>query len=278
MKTIRRKWITLSLILTLLLLSIVWIRWRPAKRFEFSFPGDDEFRVVTWNVGYFSVVRNKNVRDVDLKPIAEIIQGIHADVVILQELGSLKHPEVILKELGKEWRAYSVETGHGTQVLSILTWTKSSGTEEFECGGRKLKAVSLVSKSGKTVYIIGIHSPHPARGMSDNIENIRCSFAHAMNRSEEVRIIAGDMNYNIDPQDKESLLYREIPDSFSDATKSLGETYYAHTRIDHVYNYPKDLPLVEGGSGLLDLSLRFAKVPGFRDHRPIVVTYDLGGS
>lgn len=277
MKTMGRKWILLSLVLALLLFSIVWMRWRPAKRFDFSLPGDHDFRVATWNVGYFSVVENKNVRAMDLKPIAETIQEIHADVVILQELGSLEHPKVILQVLGNDWRAYSVETGHGTQVLSIFTRSKVRETSEFECGGRKVKALSLVSGSGMSIYMIGVHAPHPARGMSDNIENIRCALSHAMDRDEEIRIIAGDMNYNFDPQDKEGLLYREILESFGDATKSLGETYYAHTRIDHIFHYPKNLPLVEHGSGVLDLPLRFAKVPGFRDHRPIVVTYDLSG-
>lgn len=275
---VRRRWIFPPFILALLLLSVAWMHWRPAKRFDFSIPGDDDFRVATWNVGYFSVVENKNARDIDLKPIAGIIEEIHADVVILQELGSLKQPEVISQALGEGWHAYSVETGHGKQVLSIITRDISRGTEEFECGGRKVKAVSLASRSGKSVYIMGVHSPHPARGVGENIENIRCAFSHASNRTEEIRIIAGDMNYNFDPQDKENALYNEILESFGDATSGLGETYYAHTRIDHIFHFPKNLPLVEHGSGLLDLSMRFAKVPGFRDHRPIVVTYDLGGS
>lgn len=275
MKTIRRKWIILSFIPVLLLISILWMRWRPASRFSPSVPGEDDFRVVTWNVGYFSVVENKNARDVDLKPIAEMIREMRADVVILQELGSLEQPEVILRELGKPWRAYSVKTGHGEQVLSILTGRKVRGTEEYECGGRKVKALSVVSRNGKSVHVIGVHSPHPARGIGDNVENIRCVLSHAMQRHEEVGIVAGDMNYNFDPQDEESILYGEILESFGDATRSLGETYYAHTRIDHIFHYPRNLPVVEHGSGILDLPLRFARVPGFRDHRPIVVTYDL---
>ncbi len=278
MMSIRRKWIILSLIPALLLFSVFWMRWRPAKRFAYSFPKKSEFRVVTWNVGYFSAVENKNVRAVDLKPITEIIRSLHADVIILQELGSLEQPNVILQGLGEGWNACSVETGHGTQVLSIITRSIIRTGDQFVCGGRQIKALSLESRNGKSIYIVGVHSPHPARGISDTVENIRCALSHAMNRSEQVRIVAGDMNYNFDPQDKESPLYQEILASFGDATIGLGETYYAHTRIDHVFHYPKTLPVVKDKSGLVDLSVRFAKVPGFRDHRPIVVTYDLGGN
>ena len=239
-------------------------------------PDANEFRVATWNVGYFAAIEDKNVRDIDLSPITETIRAFYADVVILQELRSLDQPRVILHGLGEQWHEYSVETGHGNQVLSIFTRIRSRETEEFECGGRKVKALSLVTSSGKSVYIVGVHSPHPVRGMDDTVASIRCALAHAIDRSEDVRIIAGDMNYNFDPNDEEGNLYHEIRKSFGDATIGVGETYYAHTRIDHVFHYPKNLTLVEHSSGLVDLSLRFAKVPGFRDHRPIVVTYDLG--
>ena len=277
MKINRKKLITITFILVLLLLSLFWMRWRPARRFESSLPGENEFRIATWNVGYFSAVKNKNVRDVDLNTITEIIRTLNADVIILQELGSMEHPKKILQGLGKEWSEYSVETGHGTQVLSIITKSRISSSEEFICGGRKIMTLSLMSRNGKSIYIAGVHSPHPARGKNNTVENIRCALSHAINRSEQVRIVAGDLNYNFDPQDKDGLLYQEIMESFGDSTIGLGETYYAHTRIDHVFHYPKNLRLVEKRSGLVDLSPRFAKVPGFRDHRPIVVTYDLGG-
>ena len=97
-------------------------------------------------------------------------------------------------------------------------------------------------------------------------------------RDEPVRIISGDLNYNFDP-DKNGFgtqsLYDEITEVVSDSTAAIGETYYGHTRIDHVFHFPKELGVVREASGMIDLSLRFAKVPGFRDHRPIVITYDL---
>ncbi|MAE65513.1 MAG: hypothetical protein CMJ18_14680 [Phycisphaeraceae bacterium] len=276
MKLKRKRWIALLIVLALMLLSFTWMRWRPAQRFESSLPRHQEFRVATWNVGYFSMTRDKNVRKTDLKPIVETIRALHADVVILQELGSLDHPETIAGELGEDWNAYAVETGHGRQVLAILSRSESRETGDCECGGRKVKTVSLKSRTGRSVFVAGVHSPHPARGPSDTVDNIRCVISRARDRTEEIRIIAGDMNYNFDPDREEDELYREIRSDFGDGTSSLGETYYAHTRIDHVFHYPESLEVVEEGSGLLDLSWRFANVPGFRDHRPIVVTYDLG--
>lgn len=75
MKINRNKWITIAFILVLLLLSLSWTRWRPARRFEPSLPGENEFRIATWNVGYFCAVKNKNVRDIDLKTISEVMKA-----------------------------------------------------------------------------------------------------------------------------------------------------------------------------------------------------------
>jgi hypothetical protein len=97
-------------------------------------------------------------------------------------------------------------------------------------------------------------------------------------RDEPVRIIAGDFNYNFDPDGNgfgNQALYGQITEVVSDSTAAIGETYYGHTRIDHVFHFPKELGVVTGASGMIDLPLRFAQVPGFRDHRPIVITYDL---
>ena len=70
-------------------------------------------------------------------------------------------------------------------------------------------------------------------------------------------------------------LYSIIMEDFGDSTIDIGETYYAHTRIDHIFHYPRDLKVVKQESGMIDLGFRFRKVPSFRDHRPIVVSYQL---
>ena len=79
---------------------------------------------------------------------------------------------------------------------------------------------------------------------------------------------------NFDP-DAAKPIYQDIVSDHGDGTLAIGETYYAHTRIDHVFHYPKDLPILQAESGLVDLETHLASVPGFRDHRPIVVSYDL---
>ncbi len=276
MKRNRRKFVVLTAIALLFSVWIFWIRWRPAQRFEFSPVSENEIRVLTWNVGYFSAVKNKNLRDVDLKPILGLLREIGADIIILQELGAIDQTEAILEDLGELWEAHSVTTGHGSQVLSVVTRLDSRVVEKLECGGRKVIAASLLSRGEDSIYVVGVHSPHPARGIDATVESIRCALSLAKNRDERVRIVAGDMNYNFDPETNKSSFYNEILDFYGDGTVGLGETYYAHTRIDQVFHYPKDLSVVQSSSGLLDLPLRFAKVPGFRDHRPIVVTYDLG--
>jgi hypothetical protein len=48
------------LILGIIVVASIWARWRPAQRFAYRKIHEDEFRLVTWNVGYFAPTSNKN--------------------------------------------------------------------------------------------------------------------------------------------------------------------------------------------------------------------------
>ncbi len=251
-----------------------WAHWRPAKAFVPSTPQTHQLRVVTWNVGYFAPVSDKNLRDIDIPQVAETIAMMEPDIVVLQELGHTDQAESIAKKLGEEWWQHAVPTGHGNQAIAILGTSELIKIESFECGGRMSLGATLKSDTGKAIYVCGIHSPHPARGIQENKESIEQSIQHTHKQDEAIRIVTGDMNYNFDPGSPDEF-YQSITTHFGDGTIDLGETYYAQTRIDHVFHYPKNLVVDVDQSGLVDLPMRFAKVPGFRDHRPIVVTYNL---
>ena len=243
-------------------------------RFAEKAPAKNELRVVTWNVGYFAPVTNKNLRDVDTDRVVKVLEEIIPDVIVLQELGELEQAESIAKRLGPEWNVFSAKTGHGDQVSAILSKRSFERTECFSCGGRMTPGVSIETGDGTDLYVAGVHSPHPARGIDENEESIRCVLEHARKRDEEVTIVTGDLNRDFDPESR-CELYEEILNEFGDGTIELGETYYARTRIDHMFHLPQDLTVSQEGSGMVDLPLRWAEVPGFRDHRPIVVTYQL---
>jgi len=260
------------IIAVVILIGLLWARWRPAERFDADTPKQDVLRVVTWNVGYFAITKNKNMRDVDIEEVSQTLKTTAAQIVLLQELGKLNQADKIAQQMGKDWKAYSVETGHGQQVVSILTPLTVIFQENVSCGGRMSKGISLTAPNGKQVYILGVHSPHPARGITENEESISSAITHTRLRDEKIRIVGGDLNYNF-KVDAEGELYTDIMKDFGDGTISIGKTYYAHTRIDHFFHYPKGLDVIEEESGMLDLDFRLAKVPGFRDHRPIVVSY-----
>jgi endonuclease/exonuclease/phosphatase family metal-dependent hydrolase len=277
----KHRWFQRSLlILGIIVVTSIYAMWRPAQRFGYREIQADEFRLVTWNVGYFAPTSNKNARDVDIARIAEILKGVSLNVAVLQELGSLEQAEVLAGMLGSDWNAHAVETGHGKQVLAVLTNLSSSVVASEDAGGRKLIGVSLRDDMERSFFIVAAHSPHPARGLPDTIANIRAAVSMIADRDEPVRIISGDLNYNFDPDQNgfgDKSLYNEVTEVMADSTATIGETYYGHTRIDHVFHFPKAMGVVRDGSGMIDLSLRFAEVPGFRDHRPIVITYDIAG-
>lgn len=255
-----------------------WAWWRPAQRFEVCEVGFGELRLVTWNVGYFAPSKNKNARDLDVERISGVLKPLTAQVVVLQELNSMEQAEAIAEDLGNDWSALSVETGH-QQILAILSRLPGAKAETRTAGGRSMIGVSFQGEDDRDVFILGLHSPHPARGMEDTVDNIRGAVSWMSERNEGIRIMAGDLNYNFDPDlksEKENALYSEVMSTLSDGTESIGETYYAHTRIDHVFHHPQEMSVMEESSGMVDLAMRFARVPGWRDHRPIVTTYEIG--
>jgi len=161
----------------------------------------------------------------------------------------------------------------------VLTKLPGGKMESKIAGGRSMIGVSLNGEDDRDIFILGLHSPHPARGKQDTVDNIRGAVSWMSERNEPIRIMAGDLNYNFDPDltgEEGDALYSEVLSVLSDSTASIGETYYAHTRIDHVFHHPAGLRVVEENSGMVDLPVRFAKVPGWRDHRPVVATYEVG--
>ena len=274
MKVIRKTIYTVLVVSSVLVaVSLLWARWRPAHRFEFNERKSETLRIVTWNVGYFTFVKNKNMRNTDLQEVSLILKEASPDVIVLQELGDLKQPTYIADKLGPEWSAYSCKTGLGSQVISVLTKLAVLKEEQIECGGRKTIGLSLIDSEGRTLYVSGIHAPHPVRGIEENFESIQCAFSQVDSRDEDISILVGDFNYDFDINED---YYSEILNDFGDSTVSIGETYYAHTRIDYMFHKPSSLKVLTEESGIIDLDMRFANVPGFRDHRPIVVTYSLG--
>ena len=121
-KIFARRWLLCFLVFSGAIgVASVWARWRPAQRFEFRELSAEEFRLVTWNVGYFAPITDKNLRDVDLTRIIEVLREVSAEVVILQELRSFKQASEIAKGLGRDWHTHYVKTGNHEQVLAVLS-------------------------------------------------------------------------------------------------------------------------------------------------------------
>ncbi len=249
---------------------------RGAQRFRPASLEHSEFRVMTWNVGYFALSSDKNLRDLDLEQIARIIEDSDVQAVVLQEVSSPEQMNEVARSLGSNWSAHSVDTGHQGQILAILTSLPPGELREAQAGGRGILGLEIQHPSGKEIFLTGVHSPHPARGKKKTVSSIEESFAFTQAQDSDILMFAGDLNYqfqedNTDPEN----LYVNITEEMADSTKALGSTYYFGFRIDHIFHSPKELGVIQEESGMIDLEFRLGRVPGFRDHRPIVVTYDL---
>ncbi|KPK99984.1 MAG: hypothetical protein AMK75_06040, partial [Planctomycetes bacterium SM23_65] len=203
----------------------------------------------------------------------------NAHLIALQELGSLEQIDEIARGLEGEWHTYCVPTGHRGQFLGALSRLAVSSTEQREAGGKKMVGLSLQLAGGRSAFFLSLHAPHPVRGKGKTIDYIRTGVAWTRERPEDFRVMAGDLNWHFPPVSDDAAedhdLYREIRSFCADSTAEIGPSFYAHTRIDHVFHAPDNLPVVASGCGIIDPPNRWARAPGWRDHRPIVVTIKL---
>lgn len=257
----------------------VWARWRPAREFVPGPPGRDELRIVTWNVGYFSAQRIKAARPSDTDAIVAVLRQTNAHLIALEELGSKEQTDEIARGLGGDWNAHSTATGHPGQFLGALSRLPVSSTEQREAGGKKMLGLSVQLGGGRRAFFLSMHAPLPLGGKAKALDYIRTGVAWTRDRPEEIRVLAGDLNWNFPPPKGDAVetdeLYREIRAFSADGTAPIGLTFYAHTRIDHVFYTPSNLPLVASGCGIINPQDRYARAPGWRDHRPVVVTIQL---
>lgn len=276
----RRKVLTAVLAISLILVGFgFWARWRPARKFIPGPPAGDELRIVTWNVGYLAARRNKAARLDDTDAIVAVLRQTNAHLISLQELGSSEQIDEVARGLEGDWSTYCTAAGHPGQFLGALSRLPVSGTEEREAGGKKMLGLCLQLAEGRRAFFLSLHAPSPTWGKAKTLEYIRAGVAWARDRPEEIRVMAGDLNWHFprldDGAGETDDLYREIRSFCADSTAAIGPSFYAHTRIDHVFHAPESLPLVASGSGMMDPANRYARTPGWRDHRPIVVTIKL---
>jgi len=280
-----RRWRHLGQVLLGLLLFLIvfclWARVRDAKRFEPSPVGENELRVMTWNVGYFTVVSDKNMRKKDYELVADIVLKSESQVVILQEVGSMEMGHLIASQCGEfsndEWSFAGVKTGLGNQVLGVLTQMKINRHDVKEAGEKKVVGFDLKG-GGIGLYVVGVHAPHPIRrGEENTIAAIEAAFDLAREKGGGQSLVMGDLNWDFD-EESQAELYANLQEDFVDETKEIGETYYAGKRLDYVFRKKTtSWTMKMEASGMMELSSGTINpsVPGFRDHWPVVVAFGL---
>jgi len=245
---------------------------RPSVRFSAHPVMPQELRVMTWNVGYFAITPNKNMRDVDVPVVSEIIQQSGAQVVFLQELGSKAQADAIAATLGAPWHSTAYETGHAGQVIATLSVFPILAHQALTCGDRQAVGVTLQLPAQRPCYTLNLHAPHPVRGIELNAQSIRTALHHTQQQPAAVKLVGGDWNYDFEMR-ADDPLHALAQAQFADSTYDLGRTYYARTRIDHLFHTPQTLTVQPASSGMGVPPARYALVPGVRDHRPIIVSY-----
>ena len=275
----RRTILVAAVMVALIVVALgLWARWRPAKTFVPGPPGEDQLRVVTWNVGYFTTRHVKAARAADTDAIVAVLCQTNAHLIALEELGSKEQAEEIARGLGAGWNAHGTATGHPGQFLGALSRLPVLSAEQKEAGGKKMLGLCVQLGGGRKAFLLSMHAPLPLQDKTEALDYIRTGAGWTRERSEDVRIMAGDLNWNFrltNDDAKTDDLYREIRSFCADGTAAIGPSFYAHTRIDHVFYAPEGLRVVASGCGIIDPPDRYLRVPGWRDHRPVVVTIRL---
>lgn len=227
----------------------------------------DVLRVLTWNVG--AGLDGGGLREEHLEHIAGVLRAADPDLAFLQEVRSTRQGERLRERLGEGWASAS---SAGALALAQRGRIESFSLER----AFRLRTVGVVYRSEglEPVAAIGLHAEaFSARSRNESIGSMTTAL---MERSEALKILAGDMNFDLDLDKRRDLLtdnehldvetYNFVGLRLHDAGRGTGSTAEPDRRLDYVFVSP-DWPVRSVGVW------KKKRAPGM-DHDPVIA--DLG--
>lgn len=230
-------------------LGLLWLAgaWegRPGRDFELvPSPG---LRVVTWNVGenvLSNAKRGGSPLSADAEgAVIETLRALDADVVALQELSGTAQLDRIAAGLGVETKVV-VGQGHGRLVgviarRGIVPWDGQDPAREERYG----IDLDLRHPSGRRLAVRVLHASAWRAEARNRL--IGAAVEALLAREADVRILAGDLNLDVDPGARRDIFsdrahldvqtYAFLTGQMQDAGLGSGPTAEPDRRLDYVF-------------------------------------------
>ena len=201
-----------------------------------------EFRLVTWNVGSSTKDAGVRLRDEHIDHVAEVLRGIDADLVVLQELRDRGQLQQLLLQLPAGARAHHTR-GRDGRPVSILAW-RGSLTRHRLPGGLAVRYQSAVFGS---IIVVGVHAD-PFSAKARNALLGRVVQVLEADFEGQPRLLAGDLNLDLDIGKRRDLFsdneyrdvetYNYISERFEDVGHAGGATAEPDRRLDYIFVDP----------------------------------------
>ncbi len=199
-------------------------------------------RIVTWNVGGDSGRNGRPLNNQWLPHIARVLKDLNPDIVLLQEVANEPQSKRLRHMLGAGWHV-SVTPGGGRR-LAVLWQRGRLHTRQVRNEGRTALLSTYLSVGRPPVFAMNVH----ADAYSAKRRNAIIGFATDVlmaDRTDHVKVLAGDLNLDIDPDKRSDLFtddddldvqsYNYIAQRLSDVTLNTGSTAEPDRRLDYIF-------------------------------------------
>lgn len=230
-------------------------------------------RVVSWNVGrIYTPSSNNRLADEDVARVARVLDELHPDVVLLQELAHRRQLVTLLEALSDYAGQMADRCRYDRRVAVLARQALDPAFEQhlLEPTGRGVVTATF-SVPGARAAAHPVHFDVFDKARRRSQAAALCALTDA--RAEPLQIIGGDLNVDPelarrlgDPIDQET--FGLLSSRFAEAGAQAGPTLFGLFRVDHLF---------VRGPLLKRMVTRVS--PGRRlplgDHDPVVCDVDL---
>lgn len=214
----------------------------------------DTLRIVTWNVGGAGGYGGRNLRDGHLAHIVGVLNKLDADVMLLQEIAS-DHQLRRLKKLLRGRPEVGLSSGGG-QSLAIIAQRGKLQVRNHLTQGLRALAASYHASGKPPVLMLNVHA-HPYSAKARNTLIGRATDLLMQHDSAYLKILAGDLNLDIDPGKRRDLFsdnqhldvetYNYLLQHLSDLTQNTGSTAEPDRRLDYIFAETGRVKVIRAG-------------------------------
>jgi endonuclease/exonuclease/phosphatase family metal-dependent hydrolase len=224
----------------------------------------DTLRIVTWNVGGALGGRTRPLDDSDVPAVVAALQRLDADLVVLQEVGTLAQFERVRGGLGAGWSGR--RDSHG---IAVLARDSAVGPVQRIEGARRGLVLEL-ERDGRRLAVAALHADaFDARARN---RAIGAAVDALLAREADLFVLLGDLNLDVDLDRRRDLFsddshldvetYNYAAQRLADAASGRGATAEPDRRLDYVF--------VSRGTEVLAAGPWKGQRTGAMDHDPVV--------